>query len=670
MSSMHKKSLIATVAIFCCRFTGLLREVCFTAFFGATGALDAFLTAFRIPNMLRDMFGEGALSQSFTSEMSKIEQTDGPEEAWKLAHMVSSQLCAMMLIVVSLGVLTAGWVMQNLYPERTSIVLQVQPQLLQATEQKAVEQVLAEDALAADVLDVVKASDLAEEEAETEEVMMNDSLSLTDSKPAVQALLLRKQRGGDGEPQVVLACTSIPEGWSPQSCFVSSDVKRIPTKDVFDLSASMANGELSVQSRNYMEMAAQLCRVMWPFILFAALSALALGALNVFGLFGVPNLVSGAFNLTLIGVGIVLGWLIDPNFGPKSLYGFAIGVLVGGIVQVFCLLPLLRKQGFRPKFNLGLYWKGWRPHFMNVHARKVWVLMLPGLIAAGITQANIFINTSFSLYLPSGSVTALSCAFRLSQLPVALFGVALGMVVLPDVSRMTVAGPDKGSRAIALHLAKAIRFLSFFALPCAIFLGFWGEEIVSICFQRGRFDAAASAYTGQVLAAFSLGLLSYAGCKVLQPIFLALERPWPPAVLALFCCVVSITLNYLFVHHFHGNAAWLAATTATVTTLNFVFYFFFLRHLLGGMALATLIPGLLRILCAAAVLAVTCWWLEKMWMQGFTSWGFGLRVGTMALFGSLAGLCYLLASYLFRVPELMLFLNRILKRQAAELDEK
>ena len=72
MASMQKKSLIATAAIFCCRFTGLLREIVYTSLFGATGALDAFLTAFRVPNMLRDMFAEGALSQSFTSVMSKV----------------------------------------------------------------------------------------------------------------------------------------------------------------------------------------------------------------------------------------------------------------------------------------------------------------------------------------------------------------------------------------------------------------------------------------------------------------------------------------------------------------------------------------------------------------------------------------------------------------------
>ena len=108
MASMHKKSLIATAAIFCCRFTGLLREVVYTALFGATGALDAFLTAFRVPNMLRDMFAEGALSQSFTSVMSKVEKQDGKEAAWTLASRVSSQLISLMLCIVSIGILLAG----------------------------------------------------------------------------------------------------------------------------------------------------------------------------------------------------------------------------------------------------------------------------------------------------------------------------------------------------------------------------------------------------------------------------------------------------------------------------------------------------------------------------------------------------------------------------------
>ena len=105
MSSMQKKSLIATAAIFCCRFTGLLREIVYTSLFGATGALDAFLTAFRVPNMLRDMFAEGAMSQSFTSVMSKVDKQQGAAAAWSLAHRVSSQLISLMVCIVALGIL-------------------------------------------------------------------------------------------------------------------------------------------------------------------------------------------------------------------------------------------------------------------------------------------------------------------------------------------------------------------------------------------------------------------------------------------------------------------------------------------------------------------------------------------------------------------------------------
>ncbi|MCI7003807.1 MAG: hypothetical protein MR890_00095, partial [Akkermansia muciniphila] len=125
MASLHKKSLIATAAIFCCRFTGLLRELVYTALFGATGALDAFLTAFRVPNMLRDMFAEGALSQSFTSVMSKVVKQEGEAAAWQLANRVFSQFVSFMVCVVAAGVLLSGFFMQQLYPERAQVQLQV-----------------------------------------------------------------------------------------------------------------------------------------------------------------------------------------------------------------------------------------------------------------------------------------------------------------------------------------------------------------------------------------------------------------------------------------------------------------------------------------------------------------------------------------------------------------
>ncbi len=618
MSSMQKKSLIATAAIFCCRFTGLLREVVYTGLFGATGALDAFLTAFRIPNMLRDMFAEGALSQSFTSIMSKVEAEEGRDSAWKMASQVISQLVSLMVCIVALGILLAGVCMQQLYPERARIVLELPA------------------------------------EAPLEQ--------------AAEFTYVGLRENADGLKEAVFRGNSGLAALTPQSCVRVDELARraVEGESVTLSPTAPAKPEAEsrvfrVEAQNFMGLAANLCRIMWPFILLASLSALCMGALNVFGIFGLPNLASAAFNLTTVAVGSLLGYCIDPGFGPKALYGFAIAVLFGGAAQVAVQLPKLRQLGYRPSWNIGLRWQLGKLAFTDSAVRRVWLLMIPGVIAAGITQTNIFINTSFALYLPGGAVTALSAAFHLWQLPVALFGVAMGMVVLPSVSRMTLT--SGGQTDIPEHLARAMRFVAFFAVPSAVLLGIWGEEIVSIFFQRGRFDEQASALTGQVLAAYSLGLLGYAGMKVLQPIFLALEKPWAPAGLALVACCISIGLNYTFVHVFHLGAQWLALTTATVTTLNFLFYFFYLRHLLGNMAAAVLIPGLLRILAAGALLGVICWEIEGLFFTDFTQWGFFARFGALALGGCVAGLLYLASCFMFRVPELEAFSTKFLRRR-------
>ncbi len=615
---MQKKSLIATAAIFCCRFTGLLREVVYTGLFGATGALDAFLTAFRIPNMLRDMFAEGALSQSFTSVMSKVEEQEGKAAAWKMATQVVSQLVSLMVCIVALGVLLAGVCMQQLYPERARVVLNVPADAPGAPSAEFVYEGLRENA--------------------------------------------------DGLKEAVFSGATKLEHLTPQSCIRVDELeRRAVVGELSTLSPSAVarpavdSRAFRVETQDFMGVAADLCRIMWPFILLASLSALSMGALNVFGIFGLPNLASAAFNLTTIAVGSLLGWLIDPSFGPAALYGFAVAVVFGGAAQVLVQLPKLRQKGYRPGWNWGLRWQAGKLAFTDAAVRRVWLLMIPGVIAAGITQTNVFINTSFALYLPGGAVTALSSAFHLWQLPVALFGVAVGMVVLPSVSRMTLT--SGGQSDIPVHLARAMRFVAFFAVPSAVLLGLWGEEIVSIFFQRGRFDAAASALTGQVLAAYSLGLLGYAGMKVLQPVFLALEKPWAPAGLALVACAISVGLNYAFVHVFHLGAQWLALTTSVVTTLNFLFYFFYLRHLLGNMAAAVLLPGLLRILAAGALLGVICWEIEGIFFDSFTHWGFFARLGALALAGSVAGVLYLAACFLFRVPELEQFAAKFLRRR-------
>lgn len=522
MSSLMRSSLIASVCIFLCRFTGMARALVFTSLFGASGFLDAFYTAFRIPNLLRDLFAEGALSQSYTSVTAKVKTTDGDQAAWELTNKVATQLASLMVAIVTIGIILSGPLMELLYTK----------------------------------------------------------------SPSASATAF----------------------------------------------------------------ATDLCRIMWPFILFASLSALTMGTLNIIGVFGLPMIASAAFNIVTIVFGLLFGYMFDPSFGPKALYGFSIAVVLGGIAQWLVQLPRLRREGYRWKTNFS--WKD-----KNVY--KIWGLMIPGVVASGTTQFNVLINNAFALELEKGSVTALTTAFQLWQLPVGLFGVATGMVVLPAVSRMMVGD---GRKEVAVHVAKALRFVSFFAVPSVVILGILGEECISVIFQWNKFGADAVAMTGGVLSAYAVGLLGYAGTKIVQPVFLALEKRWVPLIAASTALIISVSLNYTFVRILHKDASWLALTTSVITTLNFLFYFLYLRKQLGGICGKMLLSGFSKIVLAGLVFAAVCYTGKIFLLDGFTSWGFFPRISMLASVGGVGGLLYLAVAWCLRTPELEMLKERLKAR--------
>jgi putative peptidoglycan lipid II flippase len=171
--------------------------------------------------------------------------------------------------------------------------------------------------------------------------------------------------------------------------------------------------------------AVELTRIMFPFILLVSMAALAMGMLNSRNVFGVPALASSFYNLGSIFGGVTMAWWIDPTFGPRALIGMAIGTLLGGFLQMAVQLPSLRKVGFRFHFDFG-----WN----DPEVKRVLVLMLPAVIAASAVQVNVMVNSVFASYLGDGAVSWLAYAFRLMQLPLGIFGVAIATVTLPAAS--------------------------------------------------------------------------------------------------------------------------------------------------------------------------------------------------------------------------------------------
>ena len=273
---------------------------------------------------------------------------------------------------------------------------------------------------------------------------------------------------------------------------------------------------------------------MFPFILLVSLAALVMGMLNAKNVFGMPAMASSFFNIGSIVGGVLLGAWIDPQFGPRALIGLAIGTLIGGALQLGVQLPQLRRLGyhFRPDF-------AWR----DAGVSAILALMGPSVIAASTTQFNVLINSMFASTLGDGPIFWLSIAFRLMQLPLGLFGVALGTVTLPLLSRLAVAG-DMG--AFRGELSRGMRLAFLLTVPSTVGLMMLAEPIISVLYQHGRFDAHQTAQAAGALRFYAIGLCGYAALKVLVNAFYALDRRKTPMLVSFLAVALNLLFNWIF----------------------------------------------------------------------------------------------------------------------------
>ncbi|MBA2271475.1 MAG: murein biosynthesis integral membrane protein MurJ [Chthoniobacterales bacterium] len=515
---------VVGVAILCSRLLGLVREVVIASLFGASRSLDAFLTAFRAPNMLRDLFAEGALSTAFVTTFSKKIQSGGDQSAWALANKVATLTAVFMSIVVIIGILIAPFLVSILAP------------------------------------------------------------------------------GFDAEKAALTVV---------------------------------------------------LARVMYPFILLVSLAALVMGMLNAKHVFGMPAMASSFFNIGSIIGGVSLGWWMDPAFGPRALIGLAMGTLIGGFLQLAVQIPSLFKVGFvfRPDFN-------WR----DEGVRKVLQLMGPAVIAASAVQVNVLINSIFASYMEDGAVSWLNIAFRLMQLPLGIFGVAVATVTLPLVSRSAAAGNIPEFRGALAH---ALRLVMLLTIPSAIGLIILAEPIISLIYEHGRFTAAATQQTAGALRFYAAGLVGYAAIKVLAPAFYALDKRHLPMIVSLLSIIENFSLNWLFTRYLGFGHRGLAMSTALVALTDFVILYVMMRRYVGALETGTMMKTLGKLFLAGAGLAAICWCAVEFYLGSGSHLATlpklvavmtTVAIGVTAFFGT---------AYLLRVAELrdmVAMVQRRLKR--------
>ena len=341
-----------------------------------------------------------------------------------------------------------------------------------------------------------------------------------------------------------------------------------------------------------------LAQIMYPFILLVSLAALVMGMLNAKKVYGAPAMASTYFNITSIVVGLGMGYLFDRSMGWVAMVWFSVGTLLGGLAQLASQIPALRKIGYR--FRWDAAWK------QDEGVRKILKLMWPAIIAGGAVQVNVLLNTIFASHIAGdkdGPVTWLSYAFRLMQLPLGVFGVAVATVTLPVISRAATEGINDDFRRA---LGAGNRLVLFLCIPCAIGLMLLASPLISLIFERGKFTSYETMKTAGTLQFYAIGLVFYAVIKVIQPAFTAIDRRFIPMLVAMLSILVNATLNTFFVFVWKLGPEYLALSTAVVAFLNCSILYITITRISHGLDNLKLGRTLLRLVLPLGALAGIC----------------------------------------------------------------
>jgi putative peptidoglycan lipid II flippase len=454
------------------RVTGLIREQLIAAAFGASAATDAFNVAFRIPNLLRRLFAEGAFSQAFVPILAAGRAQDGDEATHRLVDAVATVLAWALLATCAVGVIAA---------------------------------------------------------------------------PILVWLL-------------------------------GAGLER------FDSAVTMT-------------------RIMFPYIGFMSMVALAAGILNTWKRFAVPAATPVLLNLAVISA----AWWGVPWFksiGVEPIYALALGVMVGGVLQLALQVPALIRIGLLPR--IGLAPASLRAAWRHPGVQRTLKQMAPALLGVSVAQISLVINTQIASHVGVGAVSWLSYADRLMEFPTALLGVAIGVVLLPQLS---AAQARDDSADYSGLIDWGLRLVLLLALPCAVALIVFPQALVAVLYHYGAFTERDVTQTVAALMGYGVGLMGLIAVKILAPGYYARQDIRTPVKIAIVMLVATQVMNLAFVPWL-GHAG-LALSIGLAALVNAGWLLFGLRR----RGLYSPLPGwgafAGKVVVASAVLGGLLWWAAR-----------------------------------------------------------
>ena len=383
---------------------------------------------------------------------------------------------------------------------------------------------------------------------------------------------------------------------------------------------AMASG-LKQDPRGF-EAAVFMTRWMFPYIAFMSLVALSSGVLNTWRRFAVPAATPVLLNVAMIAA----AWFGAPwlkTQGIEPIYALAAGVMVGGALQLAVQVPALLKLGLLPKISLN--WAVAKQSWAQPATKNIVKLMLPALLGVSVAQISLLINTQIASHLTPGSVSWLSYADRLMEFPTAMLGVAIGVVLMPQLAAAKAANDAAKYSGM---LDWGLRVVVLLAVPCAVALLTFSTPLVATLYHYGAFTDRDVAQTTTALMGYGAGLVGLVAIKVLAPGFYASQDIKTPVQIAVVVLVLTQILNLVFVPYFqHAGLALAIGIGALVNA--FCLLVGLLRR--GSYKPA---PGwglfTLRVIAATALLAVFL-----LWASTAVSW-IGLKTAVLQRIGLMA----------------------------------
>lgn len=385
-----------------------------------------------------------------------------------------------------------------------------------------------------------------------------------------------------------------------------------------------------------------LNRLMFPYIFIISLGALCMGILNSFRRFASPALSPVMWNLAIIVAALSLR-----SFFAEPITALAVGVLVGGVLQLSLQWPFLRKCGVRLKFRF---------NFRHPGLKQISLLLIPAMLGAGITTINVFVGSMLASMLPGGSVTYLFYADRIMELPLGVFAIAIGTAILPSFSRHAAAGNiDELKSSISF----ALRLMLFLTIPSTFALMALNTPIITVLFQRGAFDAQAAVRTGEALFFYGMGLWAFSVVRVFVQSFYALQDSKWPMRAAMIAFVVNLIFSLALMYPMKHKGLALANSLSAVA--NVFILSFVLRNKIGKFLDRSFYVSVLRIIMSSLIMVASI-----MLIDYFLPWntlvGFKIRLIYLISAITAGAGAFFISAYLLKSQEIHAIIN-ILKNR-------